>query len=462
MTTNPAALQPTYDGYIRTTTDALFLFEACLTGRLSHVPRRPHDRERNQLIRSGCVFIYEENASGIKRWTDGVTWSPSRILGNFLVYRELDKPFPPGEKKRAMKKQNRRQPYSTNRNDHSGGTYSPTNVSSQGLGSERPSSDPERELVGSLVGSYDFKEISEGLVKKTMSVTVQGVTHHLVSYYKCDDVQDGKLKRPTEDARLVDIKPRNELQAKQNFRVPTADESNPDEQYLEGHTRDGYSNHYPYQQAMMGPPYMSHNNPRFFVSGNSFPALSHSTSTGSSQYSVPAPVGSQTYLSSADAMNTYGAGSFNRNFEGMGGHSVSTSMNSPVLPLSASQSDRSQNGSAVLYPQQNIHSRSMMNQSPLQVGSQSSNGYGMATPGQRGQVETRSSLQPSPTQMTTPSREPSIGSGLFAPDRGPSFYQNGTSSSISNHHQQHHQFAPSTQMPSWSAPSMVPPSQHLH
>src|SRR6195952_5636341 len=108
MSSGGAALQPTFTGHVATTQDALILFEGCLQGHLSHVPRRPHDRERSTLIRSGSVFIYEENASGIKRWTDGVTWSPSRILGNFLVYRELDKPFPPGEKKRAMKKQARR------------------------------------------------------------------------------------------------------------------------------------------------------------------------------------------------------------------------------------------------------------------------------------------------------------------------------------------------------------------
>jgi Gti1/Pac2 family len=70
-------------------------------------PTIPTPRERAQLIKSGCVFIYEENGSGIKRWTDGVPWSPSRILGNFLVYRELMKPFPSGEKKR-VKKKNRR------------------------------------------------------------------------------------------------------------------------------------------------------------------------------------------------------------------------------------------------------------------------------------------------------------------------------------------------------------------
>ncbi|KAK6858921.1 Gti1/Pac2 family-domain-containing protein [Apiospora arundinis] len=29
------------------------------------------------------------------------------MLGNFLLYRELDRPFQPGEKKRAMKKDNK-------------------------------------------------------------------------------------------------------------------------------------------------------------------------------------------------------------------------------------------------------------------------------------------------------------------------------------------------------------------
>jgi hypothetical protein len=96
--------KPTFTGFVQNSMDGLILFEACLSGKLDHVPRRPHDRESSQLIKSGNIFIYQENESGIKRWTDGVTWSPSRILGNFLIYRELDKPFPPGEKKRAIKR----------------------------------------------------------------------------------------------------------------------------------------------------------------------------------------------------------------------------------------------------------------------------------------------------------------------------------------------------------------------
>ncbi|KAJ9663964.1 Global transcription regulator sge1 [Neophaeococcomyces mojaviensis] len=223
MSSGGAALQPTFTGHVATTQDALILFEGCLQGHLSHVPRRPHDRERSTLIRSGSVFIYEENASGIKRWTDGVTWSPSRILGNFLVYRELDKPFPPGEKKRAMKKPNRRpsrpgEPYP--RPDGRAGEYSSSSPTSS-YGNERQPTDAERQLIGSLIDSYGFKV--DGLVKKTMSVTVQGVTHHLVSYYNVNGVMAGTLRTPSQTESLQYIRPRPELIQKQSFRSPIED-----------------------------------------------------------------------------------------------------------------------------------------------------------------------------------------------------------------------------------------------
>jgi hypothetical protein len=218
-----STLQPTFQGHVATTQDALILFEACLQGHLSHVPRRPHDRERNQLIRSGCIFIYEENASGIKRWTDGVTWSPSRILGNFLVYRELDKPFPPGEKKRANKDKKRRpsrpgDPYSRPEGSGNEGGYSPTTPQAASFGAEKSTTDMERQLIGSLVDSYGFK--TDGLVKKTMSVTVQGVTHHLVSYYNVGDVLNNQLRTPSQTDNLHYIRPRAELTSSQSFRSP--------------------------------------------------------------------------------------------------------------------------------------------------------------------------------------------------------------------------------------------------
>ncbi|CAG8981614.1 hypothetical protein HYALB_00009493 [Hymenoscyphus albidus] len=222
--TSASPLSPTFHGHIASTQDALLLFEACLSGALNHVARRPHDRERSSLIRSGNVFIYEEHSSGIKRWTDGVPWSPSRILGNFLVYRELERPFPPGEKKRAMKRSKRspgisktQEPFGPAVNSN----YAVATTTSSYLDSTSSSSlskETERSLIGSLVDSYGFKE--EGLVKKTVSVTVGGVSHHLVSYYTVADVMNNKLNTPSKDHRFSHIIPRSDLITKQNFRTP--------------------------------------------------------------------------------------------------------------------------------------------------------------------------------------------------------------------------------------------------
>lgn len=197
-----------------------------MSGALNHVARRPHDRERVSLIKSGNVFIYEEHSSGIKRWTDGVPWSPSRILGNFLVYRELERPFPPGEKKRAMKRSKRspgiskQDPFGSSNNGMGGGFNAASAAASSfdAPSATSLSKETERSLIGSLVDSYGFKE--EGLVKKTVSVTVGGVSHHLVSYYTVADVMNSKFTTPSKDPRFQHVTPRADLITKQNFRTP--------------------------------------------------------------------------------------------------------------------------------------------------------------------------------------------------------------------------------------------------
>ncbi|KAK0518107.1 Global transcription regulator sge1, partial [Tilletia horrida] len=68
----------------QSTKDALLLFEAVRQNRLPKITRRLREEERAELIRSGAVFVFDEAESGVKRWTDGLYWSPSRILNNFL------------------------------------------------------------------------------------------------------------------------------------------------------------------------------------------------------------------------------------------------------------------------------------------------------------------------------------------------------------------------------------------
>lgn len=78
-------MQPPFFGYIETTKDALLVFEAARRGMVPRVTRRLMETEKQHMIKSGAVFIFDSSESGIRRWTDGMEWSPSRILGNFLV-----------------------------------------------------------------------------------------------------------------------------------------------------------------------------------------------------------------------------------------------------------------------------------------------------------------------------------------------------------------------------------------
>jgi hypothetical protein len=88
MPATPPALDPPFKGYIETTFDSLLVFEAARRGMIPRVTRRLIERERG-MVQSGAVFVFDEQESGIKRWTDGLVWSPSRILGNFLVSRPI-------------------------------------------------------------------------------------------------------------------------------------------------------------------------------------------------------------------------------------------------------------------------------------------------------------------------------------------------------------------------------------
>jgi Gti1/Pac2 family transcription factor len=46
------------------------------------------DINQRKSITNGSVFVFSED-SGLKRWTDGLEWSKSRIDNHFLVYQEI-------------------------------------------------------------------------------------------------------------------------------------------------------------------------------------------------------------------------------------------------------------------------------------------------------------------------------------------------------------------------------------
>ena len=78
-----------YNGRIKSLKDALLVLEGIRVGILPKIKRRLNGLER-EFIRSNMVFAWNETECGIKRWTDGRTWSASKVSGPFLVYKELN------------------------------------------------------------------------------------------------------------------------------------------------------------------------------------------------------------------------------------------------------------------------------------------------------------------------------------------------------------------------------------
>ncbi|KAB5511360.1 Gti1/Pac2 family-domain-containing protein [Coniochaeta sp. 2T2.1] len=188
-------LQPTYHGFIRTTSDVFLLLGMCLNGRLCHVPRRPYPRERPHTIQSGNVFIYEEDISGIQQWTDGINWSPSYILGDFLIYRETEPGLPrDAENEKAIRT---------------------TLVATTTTGSKPEAAAPRFRRIPAK---------PDGLVKKTTTVSVEGVFHHLVSYYTAEAVRSGRLQTPTGDPQFCGIDPRIILIRDPSLQIPLEQE----------------------------------------------------------------------------------------------------------------------------------------------------------------------------------------------------------------------------------------------
>ncbi|ORZ20465.1 Gti1/Pac2 family-domain-containing protein, partial [Absidia repens] len=205
-----------FHGFIETTQDVLLIFEGCRRGLLPRICRRLQERER-KMIRSGSVFVFDQRESGIKRWTDGRVWSPSRILGNFLIYRELDKRNP-GDKKMSISSASSMGSMDERRYSYSIEPTSPTSTTTNTTTAGSVDRNRDRQLVGSLSDTYKFRQ--DGLIKKTMSIVVNGVSQHLISYYDPRDVLQQKLRTPSSVPELATLEISPELLVKQNFRIP--------------------------------------------------------------------------------------------------------------------------------------------------------------------------------------------------------------------------------------------------
>ncbi|KAN0136855.1 Gti1/Pac2 family domain containing protein [Lactarius tabidus] len=90
--------QPTLqNARIRTAQDALHVFFAVARNVLTLLTRRL-DADERKAIRSGNVYIWEDRSAStadngglsMERWTDGMSWGPSRIREEFLFYYQRD------------------------------------------------------------------------------------------------------------------------------------------------------------------------------------------------------------------------------------------------------------------------------------------------------------------------------------------------------------------------------------
>ncbi|KAF7375292.1 hypothetical protein MSAN_00416000 [Mycena sanguinolenta] len=203
--------QPTdvpFYGAVETTMNALRLIHAAREGVIPRITRRLNDAERRSMIKSGAVFVFSVEESGIKRWTGsqlfvmvyfGLRPALSAI---FLVYREINE--------RTNSRGSHKKLY-------------PTDEPARAL-SVRPTSLAQlRNALTAVVGLQTTEHGTfkpNGLIKKTITVTIEGSDLHLISYYTSADQHSGKLKRPTSRPDIMGLTMDPRLFRATNFRVP--------------------------------------------------------------------------------------------------------------------------------------------------------------------------------------------------------------------------------------------------
>lgn len=120
----------------------------------------------------------------MRRWTDGKSWSASRVSGSFLTYREM-------EGKRG------------------GGGFVPQPVRNRGQGKTPDSgrgSDEDQDMDGDGPDGYRYKP--DGLMKQSFSITTSTGQHlHLISYYSRPHPGAPEMLQPTTDPNLRHIIP---------------------------------------------------------------------------------------------------------------------------------------------------------------------------------------------------------------------------------------------------------------
>ncbi|KIO33248.1 hypothetical protein M407DRAFT_17808 [Tulasnella calospora MUT 4182] len=168
---------PSFYGYVETVLDSLLLVEAFRRGSIRGLTGRIPPNQRERLIQSGSTFIFLESATDIRRWTDGKKWTPSRVGGEYLVYREPTNEEPPKQ-------------------------------------AEIPENSELAKRMRSLVVSLTDDSRTEkgfvkpeGICKRTIVITSENnESYHIISYYHHGDVLEGRFTTPSQTPWLMAIK----------------------------------------------------------------------------------------------------------------------------------------------------------------------------------------------------------------------------------------------------------------
>ena len=115
----------------------------------------------------------------MRRWTDGKSWSASRVSGSFLTYREME-----------------------------GKRGSNSFVSSGNRATKTPDSAGADDGADGEEGPDGYRYKPDGLMKQSFSITTsQGQHLHLISYYSRSTPASQILRQPSADPNLASIQP---------------------------------------------------------------------------------------------------------------------------------------------------------------------------------------------------------------------------------------------------------------
>lgn len=168
-----------YKGAVHSAKDAIILLEASRINKIPRVTRRLKEDERAS-IKAGDVFIWNEKEAKMRRWTDGRSWSASRVTGSFLTYREMES----------------NSDSKVNENIHH--------------------------------SNYTYK--ANGLIKQSFSLTtLKGDKLHLISYTTTDNYTNSKFlnKTPSTDPIFNEIKIPKEIYPELNESSNSSSEKSP-------------------------------------------------------------------------------------------------------------------------------------------------------------------------------------------------------------------------------------------